>query len=126
MKHRKLVFAIFSVTLLAFGSWFVILQSIDPFTTDWFSRLMFFLFFLTWIWGALTLIMFLWRRRKIGSNTGKILACCVRQGLIIAFGLVGLLALQTMNVLNILSASVYVIALILIEFYFRTRNPHYA
>jgi len=126
MKYRKILFAVFSVTLLSFGGWFAILQTIDPFTTDWFSRAMFYTFMLLWLWGTLTMVMFFWRRYKKPSSGSTVMVSCIRQGLVISVGLVGLAVLQTINVLNILSASVYIIALILIEFYFRTRNPNYA
>lgn len=125
MKHRKILFAVFASTLLGFGAWFAVLQSVDPFNTDWFSRLTFYIFLLIWFGGSISLILF-YMRKKLPHNSAQVLAECVRQGLIISLGVVGLLVLQTINVLNILSVSVYVIALILIEFYFRTKKPNYA
>lgn len=126
MKFQKLLFAVFAITLLSFGGWFIILQTIDPFTTDWFSRFIFYLTALVALWGSLAMVMFFLKRKKAQNIPYKLLLISIRQGLIISMGIVGLLVLQTINVLNILSASVYIIALVLIEFYFRTRNPNYA
>ena len=125
MKDRKILFSVFALTLIGFGAWFAVLQSVDPFNTDWFSRLTFYIFLLIWICGLVSLALF-YIQKKLPHNRAQIILQCIRQGLIISLGIVGLLVLQTINVLNILSASVYIIALILIEFYFRTKKTNYA
>jgi len=127
MKHYKLLFAVFSLTLLAFAGWFSILYSIDPYQTDWFSRVMFFFFLLVFLWGTIALAMYYWRKKE-GSSSSRFsrIKACIRQGLVLSAGVVGLLVLKTIDVLNILSASVYIIALILIELFFRFRKENYA
>lgn len=126
MKVQKLLFSVFSITLLSLGGWFAVLQTVDPFNTDWFSIAMFYVFALVAICGVITMVMYYIRKRKSQLNAQNLLYSCIRQGLIISLGLVGLAILQTINVLNVLSASVYIIALVLIEFYFRSRRPDYA
>ncbi len=125
MKHYKILFAVFSATLLSFAGWFTILQTIDPFSTDQFSRAMFYVFALFFIWGILAMFFFYVRKNKDRNKQLNILLSSIRQGLIISIGIIGLVLLRTIDVLNLLSASVYVIALILIEFYYNSKKPNY-
>lgn len=125
MKRTTILFIVFSATLLAFAGWFTILQTIDPFTTDLFSKAMFYVFALVFVWGIIAMTLYYIRKRHAG-NLNRALSTSVRQGFISSLGIIGLIALQTINVLNILSASVYIIALVLIEFYYNSKNPNYA
>jgi hypothetical protein len=122
MKHQKLLFSIFTITLLAFGGWFAVLQSIDPYTLGIKGQALFYSFLCFFIWGLATLINYFLRLRRSDSPKTKIIVTSARQGFIAALGVIGLLIFRSMDVLNILSASVYIITLILVEFYFRHRK----
>lgn len=122
MKHQRLLFSIFTITLLAFGGWFAVLQSIDPYSFGVKGQALFYSFLCFFIWGVAALTNYFLRLRRSDSPKAKIVITSVRQGFIVALGVVGLLVFRSMEVLNILSASVYIIALVLVEFYFRNRK----
>ena len=122
MKHRQLLFSIFTITLLAFGGWFAVLQSVDPYVFGLKGQALFYIFLCVFLWGLGALINYFLRLRRADSSKAKIIFTSLRQGLSVALGIIGLLIFRSMDVLNILSASVYMIALILIEFYFRNRK----
>ncbi len=126
MKHYKILFAVFSATSLSFVGWFTILQTIDPFSTDSFSRIMFYVFALIFLWGVFAMCFFYLRKSNNDNEKLKNLFSSIRQGLVISIGFIGLAVLRTIDVLNLLSASVYVIALILIEFYYSSKGSNYA
>ncbi len=126
MKHYRLLFAIFTVTILAFGGWFAILETTDPYTYGQKGQALFYIFLVIFIWGTATMVNYYIRKNKKNSSKIGSLTNSVRQGLIASIGLVGLLILRSIDVLNILSASVYIIALVLIEFFFRHRGTNYA
>jgi len=126
MKHQKLLFIVFAVMLLAFGGWFAVLEDIDPFTYGYKGQIAFHAFGGIFLWGLLTLINYFWlKRRHHESNKTRLALDSLRQGFIVAVGIVGILIFRTIDVLNVLSASVYIIALILIEFFFRNRRASY-
>jgi ABC-type Fe3+-siderophore transport system permease subunit len=108
--------------LLAFGGWFAVLQSIDPYTLGIKGQALFYSFLCFFIWGLATLINYFLRLRRSDSPKTKIIVTSARQGFIAALGVIGLLIFRSMDVLNILSASVYIITLILVEFYFSNRK----
>lgn len=126
MKHYRLLFAIFTITLLAFGGWFAILETTDPYAYGAKGQALFYAFFAIFLWGTATMINYTVKKNRKNSSKIASLKNAVRQGLIASLGLVGLLILRSIDVLNILSAGVYIIALILIEFFFRHRRTNYA
>ncbi len=126
MKYKNGLFAVFTVTLLSFGGWFAVLQTIDPFATDWFSRAMFYTFLILAISGGSCLIAYFISSRRNSSDLANTFKSSLRLGLCIGFALGGILILETINVLNILSATVFLLAIILIEFYLRSKGRKYS
>jgi len=125
MKLRNGLFAVFTLTLLSFAGFFAIIQTIDPYTTDWFSRAMFYIFLFFTVGGGATLMIYYLTRKK-AENLYNNFQNSLRLGISIGLAITGLLILETINVLNILSATVYILAIILIEFYLRARRKNYA
>ncbi len=124
MKIKKYLFLIFAVTLLAFGSWFVVLNNLNPYREGLPAVTLFIILLMIWIWGVATFVNYylrVWRTNR--EIIYLSLAVAARQGVWIALGVGGLLALRAMNVSNLLSATVYLFALILIELYFRGNPP---
>ncbi|HLB32147.1 MAG TPA: hypothetical protein VJL27_01190 [Patescibacteria group bacterium] len=126
MRHYKLLFGVFSITLLAFGGWFAILQSIDPYTYGVKGQILFYAFLAIFLWGVASMANYYFKQKRKDTQRMVILASAIRQGLIASLGLVGLTVLRSIDVLNVLSAAVYLVALVLIEFYFRNRKANYA
>lgn len=126
MKLRNGLFAIFTLTLLSFAGLFAVFQTIDPYATDWFSRAMFYVFLFLTSGGATTLILYYSSHKKNRENLYVSFQNYLRIGMSVGFAITGLMVLETINVLNILSATVYILAIILIEFYLRARKKNYA
>jgi len=125
MSHKNGLFAVFTVTLLSIAGWFAVLQTINPFTTDWFSRTMFYVFLVFAVSGAGCLLIYYFFNNKNNAGDGNVFTGSLRVGLSIGIALGGLIVLETINVLNVLSATVYLIAILLIEFYIRSRGKRY-
>jgi len=123
--HQRLLFSLFSTTLLSIGGFISVLTTIDPYNTSFIMRLIFYLLFVAVIWGISSMIMYYRRHKKDPSKPTQVIWESMRQSLIIGVGVVGLIFFQTIDVLNILSATVYIIALVLIEIYFRLRHNAY-
>lgn len=123
--HQRLLFSVFSTTLLSIGGFISVLTTIDPYNTSFIMRLIFYLLLVAVIWGISSMIMYYRRHKKDPSKPTQVIWESMRQSLIIGVGVVGLIFFQTIDVLNILSATVYIIALVLIEIYFRLRHNAY-
>lgn len=126
MKHQRSIFAVFTITLLSFGGWFAVLQSIDPTVFGVKGQTLFYAFLAVFLWGLISLINYFIRFRRSENSKKTVIVISMRQGMIISLGIIGLLIFRSLEVLNILSATVYLIALVLIEFYFRNRGASYA
>jgi len=124
--HQRILFSIFSITLLSAGGFFSVLTSIDPYAASFSTRFLFYILIVAIIWGVGSMLMYLRRKKYNTTKPVQILWESMRQSFIVAVGIVGLIFFQTLNVLNILSATVYIIALVLIEIYFRLRHNAYA
>lgn len=123
MRIKRYLFLIFAVTVLAFGSWFVVLNNINPFKEGPKAVILFILLFMIWIWGIATFLNYyirIWRANREIIYLNLLIAA--RQGIWIALGAGGLLTLKIMDVFNLLSATVYVFALILMELFFKNRT----
>jgi len=124
--HQRILFSVFSITLLSIGGFISVLTSVDPYYTSFSTQFTFYLLIVAIIWGLGSMALYFKRKKDNPTKLINILWESMRQSFIVAVGIVGLIFFQTLNVLNILSATVYVIALILIELYFRLRYNAYA
>lgn len=125
MKLKQALFSLFSMTLLAFGGWLTILFNVDPTRADNFILITLYASIFSFITGILTFIGF--GLRVILSNREVIyanLAPSLRQATLAALAIIGLLFLQSLRVLSAIDAGALVLALLLLELFFRAKpNP---
>lgn len=122
MQLKKALFILFTMTLLAFGGWLTILFDVDPARA---SRLMLVLlyssvfFFLT---GILSFVGF--GLRVLLGNREIIYSHFVpsfRQAILTAFAATGLMFLQSLRVLSPIDVGAFVLAILLLELFFRAK-----
>lgn len=125
MKLKKSLFSLFAVTLLAFGGWLTILFNVDPAQADRFQFIALYASIFLFLTGILTFVGF--GVRILLSNREVVyahFAPSLRQGMLVAFALVGLLFLQSLRVLSVIDAGAFVLAILLIELFFRAKPRH--
>lgn len=123
MKLTKQLFSVFTFTLIALGLFLAILFNVDPNTSDLITRITFFISLFIFLAGLLTFIGFYLRIYL--SNHEIIYAnfpIALRQGILISLLCAGLLALSALDVLNIWSAIIFVLILVIIELFFRSKS----
>lgn len=122
MKLKKALFSLFTITLLAFGGWLTILFNVDPTKTDQFTLTALYASVFVFLMGVLTFIGF--GIRILLSNREVIyahFAPSLRQAILVAFAAVGLLFLQSLRVLSWIDAAAFVLAVLLLELFFRAK-----
>jgi hypothetical protein len=122
MKLKKNLFSLFTITLLAFGGWLTILFNVDPLKADNFVLVALYASLFLFLAGLLTFIgfgvrIYLSNREIIYAH----LTPSIRQATLLAFALVGLLFLQSLRVLSIIDAGAFLLAIILLELFFRSK-----
>lgn len=129
MKLKQALFSLFTITLLAFGGWLTILFNVNPLNADRFMHIALYASLFLFILGIATFIGY--GVRVLLSNREVVYAhfpASLRQGTLLAFVLVGLLFLQSLRVLSVIDAAAFILAVFLIELFFRAkpaRRPSY-
>ncbi len=110
-------------TALCWLAWVLTLLNLDPKNTGAWGLVSFFgsLFFA--LVGSLTIIGF-YLRLWFSSNEYyyENITVSFRQALLVTFAFVGLLGLQALKILNIFDGILFVISILLLEFYFLARK----
>lgn len=123
MTIKYQLFGIFTATLLALGIFLAIFFNSDPYIADVFTKTAFFVSLFLFISGFLTFLGFYLRvyfsNREVIYNN---LPVAFRQAVLVSFLLTGLLALQSLRVLSLWDTIIFVVVVILIELYFRSRK----
>jgi hypothetical protein len=119
MNIKQLLITILIATLIFWVVWFSVLSQIDPFTTDFFG---FILFYLTLFFGLLgTFFLISFGYRKIFSKFSlefNIVGTSFRQSFFFSLLIVSLLLLQGVRMLNMLNSLLLVGAIVILEFFF--------
>lgn len=122
MKLKETLFGIFSLGLIAFGIWIVILFNVDPSKADSLSFITFIASLFLWLSSAFTLTEYIIRLRSLkGEMKYAPLHIASRHGIMIALTITLLLSLQYLNVLNFIDAILIIIIIFLSELYFKAR-----
>lgn len=123
MNFRSFIFAIITALIFTTSIWILILFNIDPYKADWLSKISFFLSLLIMITCILTLFGY-YIRKKILNNEliYSILPVSFRQGILGALIIVGIIILSCINVLNWWIAGIWLLIILLIELFFKTRK----
>lgn len=124
--NKKIFFGAFSLTLLSFGAWFIILTNLSPYGSDFYVKLVFFTTLFIWLLGFLSFLIYLlnYLKNKTLPTAGDFWNYS-RVAFLLTFIITTLLILQTLRVLTIWDALLLVSAIILIELFVRTRGQKY-
>lgn len=109
--------------ILCFVAWFLIVLNVDPINTNIAGLGLFYLSLFFCLTGLFSFFGYFFRR-KIARNKAEFtqVGISFRQGALLSFVFVGMLFLQSMNVFNLVNASLLVLGIILLEFYFMNRG----
>ena len=123
MKIQMYLFLIFIVTLVALGTWLLILFNINPYDTDLLSIASFFASMYLWISGLLTLISFYLKiklsNREIIYNH---LPISIRQASLISLAFITVLIISSLGIFTWWSGILIVISILILELFFRTKK----
>lgn len=127
MKNKTQLFLIFSLTLISLGTWVIIMFNYNPNLADILIPSAFWSSLFLSLWGILTFILYFLRaqftnREVIYSH----LSISIRHSILITSCVVGLLFLKSMNVLTWWVATMFVMVVLLLELFFRTKKINYS
>ena len=108
--------------ILCWAAFAMAVLSVNPYKADFISITSFFVSLFFAISATLTAIIFFFRGRKEDENSlARKLGVSFRHAALIALAICGLLILQAFRILTWWDGALLVIAILLIEFYFRSR-----
>lgn len=119
--NRNSIFVIFTFSFAVFLSAFlIILFATNPYQSSWSVHLAFFISLFLAITAILSLVNFYIRCVFFSENTNLLpTGVAIRQGFLIALGIIGLLLLYTARVLNLFDGFLLILAILLIELYYQ-------
>lgn len=125
MKLQTYLFLIFVITLIALGTWFLILFNINPHNTDLISISAFFASLLLWLSGISTLILFYLRIKLSNKEIIFVhLPLSLRQGFLFSLAIVLVILLLSLSVLTWWSGILLMISIFLLELFFMRKKVH--
>lgn len=121
-KIKSYLFGIFVLTLLAMGVWLLILFNFNPYQADLLTVITFFVSLFLWLTGIFILIGF-YIKVQISNNEiiYSFISSTIRQSIILALAIVGILVLRTLRVLTWWDGILLALAVLLLELFFRTK-----
>lgn len=122
MKTKIYLFILFCITLFSLGFFILILFNTNPYQEDILTISAFFASLFIFIAGLLTLIGF-YTRVKMSNNEifYSNFKPSLRQALLISFAMVGVLILNSLDVLTWWDAIMFILSIILLELYFQNK-----
>lgn len=123
MKADKALFLSICIFLLSIGICIVTLFNQDPRTVSVIRVIMFFLFALFSVWSLPVSISLAISIKK--KNMDLSLKKTIRRFGLVSFAIVGLLLMSSFNILNLLSAITFVLALFFSELFLEGRSTQY-
>ncbi|MDD3190828.1 MAG: hypothetical protein PHI66_04035 [Candidatus Pacebacteria bacterium] len=110
-------------TIVSFAAWVLVLQNVDPNSAGLLGFLLFYFTLFFALTSFFSLVGFYFRR-KIFENSieFKQVEIAFRQGMFFAVTFVGLLILQGERVLDVYSAFLFVLFVVVMEFYFLVKK----
>lgn len=123
MNIRVYLFSLIAGFIITLGIWLLILFTLNPLNSDFLIIAAFFASFALAIFCLSSLIGY-YARVYIGNKevVYSHLSISLRQGVLISLIVSGILILQTLKVLNWWIAGIWILILLLVELYFRTRT----
>ena len=123
MTLRAYLWGMMASTILCFVSWALIIIYVDVETTSLIGIVLFYLSLFFFLASFFTLTGF-YLRRKIAKDKIEFVQTseAFRQGIFFALIFVGMLILQSFRMLTLWNAGLFVVGIILLEFYFVSRK----
>jgi hypothetical protein len=119
MNIKQLLIIVSLATLLFWAVWITIVSQINPYETDFFGFVLFYLTLLFSLLGTFFLASFAFRKAfNKFSMEYSIVGTSFRQSFFFALLVVSLLVLQGIKMLNILNAILLVAVIVVLEFFF--------
>lgn len=124
MILRLYLFSLYLVLFLAAGLCALIIFNVNPYQSPFWMIMLFYLcFFLFWgsLFGLIGFYLKVW-----ATNCEVIFAHLLptlRQSMMVALAIAGLLFLQQLRVLSWWTAILFLLAVLMIEFFFRSKKP---
>lgn len=120
---KNYIFSIFIVSLVSIGTWLMILFNYNPYKSDIVTIIAFYTSLLLWVTGIFSLIGSYIRTKTINHDLIQSdLFAVFRQSLFISLAFVGILIMQTLKVLTWWDGILLVLAILLLELFFRTKK----
>jgi hypothetical protein len=119
MHHttRSYIIPIGLSTILSFAAFGSVLWSIDPFTTSWIGHLFFYLTLFLSLAGLFTFVGVLFRKKFAPGMFTEQLRISIRQGILLALLMIGLLLFQVFNVLFWWVGLTFILFIITVEIF---------
>jgi len=123
MTIKTYIIGMLVSTIVSFAAWFLVLQNVDPNSAGLPGFLLFYFTLFFALTSFFSLVGF-YLRRKIFENSieFKQVEVAFRQGMFFAVTFVGLLILQGERMLDIYSAFLFVLFVVVMEFYFLVKK----
>ena len=124
MKLRLYLFSLYLTFFVSGGLTAFIIININPFQSPFWMILVFYLsFFLFWTSLFSLIVYYL----KVSNSNREVIFAhllpTLRQAMILSLALTGLLFLQQIRVLNWWVAILYILAVLMLEFFFKSKKP---
>jgi len=123
MSVKSILFTIFVCLIVSLGIFLLIIFNIDPDKSDLLVTSTFFASIGMTITALFTLIIYFLRVRLSNNElVYSVLPVSIRQSALIALAVVGILAMQTIRLLNWWIGGIIVVVMIMVELFFRART----
>lgn len=119
MNIKQLLIIVSIATALFWLVWILIIAQIDPYETDFFGFMLFYLTLLFSLLGTFFMASFAFRKAfNKFSLEYNLVGMSFRQSFFFALLIVSLLILQGLKMLNLLNASILITLIVVLEFFF--------
>jgi len=119
MTLKQLLLVVTLATIVFWSLWSTVIVQIDPLTSGWFGFILFYASLFFALLGSFFLVTFI--VRKLANRLSfeySIVAISFRQSCMFAVLIVGMLLLQSQNLLNFLNMTMLIVGITLLEFFF--------
>lgn len=125
MTLKQLLLVITLATIIFWSLWSTVIVQIDPLTSGWFGFILFYATLFFALLGSFFLVTFVIRKAiNRLSFEYSIVATSFRQSCMFAALIIGMLVLQSQDLLNIWNIAMLIAGLTLLEFFFLSYKSH--
>ncbi len=123
MTLKTYLIGVLLCTILSLSSWILVIRDVDPTKTDIIGYSLFYLSLFFCLTGIFSLLGF-FIRNKVSSHKAEFsqVGIAFRQGMFLSLVIVGMLFLQSNQMLSAINAFLFVIGISLLEYYFMNKK----